>query len=131
MHGIDGGKWKQLLENDTEEVDQWIEKFSHFIWYAIYTKKQFITLEDEYHLYHYHCMQTEMHVLRIDKLSTIENDAPSPSAYQYIASKNMHYAVSREEDMHKICEAGGILTDGTAYKKACLLWAEGKQTSWN
>lgn len=115
MHGIDGEKWIKLKNDEAIVAQQYIDRFSDFVFEKICSKVEFLVMRESGFNYYMH--------IKNDSLTTLRTSMMKDN-HEIALKEVKHKADERNQIIFGLLEKGALISDGKAYKSASLLWAE-------
>lgn len=132
VNGITAPDWEEMKEKQKAEAEQMLVLFSDVIFEGIMRKTQFLEYWEPGGIKTFHCLQNEMVLVGVEAKSGSAFDfmkAPLSDIFQNTSDLSVYqshkpYMKTRELEIFEMMQHGCQRTDGTLYKKFCLLLAD-------
>lgn len=131
LQGIMPNDWEDIKGSNASKRDQIISDFSQMIWTGALGNVRYVDVLGEGIMIGFHfqleqvvCVvleQTEGQPIDFRNDSLESNFAGLPEKSWKVFSLSKSYKQTKEIELYEVLQKGGVLSDGTLYKKLCLL----------
>ncbi len=121
VSGITADEWIKLKEQDLDRTDEIISLFSDVVFESILIKTKYLEVRGVGFVYVYQCLPEHLVLVALESENDTELDFSNPSLVQdlvnmppkglKIYTNSKKYAGSREVELFKILESGGVITN--------------------
>lgn len=129
VNGITAPDWQVMKEKQKPDAEQMLVLFSDVVFEGIMRKTQFLEYWEPSGIKTFHCQQSDIVLVGVEaKPGTTFNFMQTPMQEIFNNSSNLAvyesrkpYAKIRELEIFEMMQQGCQRTDGSLYKKFCLL----------
>lgn len=129
VNGITAPDWQIMKERQKTEAEQMLVLFSDVVFEGIMRGTQFLEYWEPSGIKTFHCQQSDIVLVGVEaKPGTTFNFMQTPMQEIFKSSSDLsvyesrkHYTKVREVEIFEMMQQGCQRTDGSLYKKFCLL----------